>query len=167
MLSIESGSRPSSRGARSSCSFSSTALGLKNVSPNPREPSSVWTYAQRSCGNSSIRTVSIFVIFIVPGPNAFYGSPSFSRLALTAHRIPDIVNRLMGIRMFGSVHKAGARFSIGTILCLSFLSVSLIAQVGSAVITGVVTDPSLSPIPNTKLRVVNEQSGVCDGTHHK
>ena len=26
-------------------------------------------------------------------------------------------------------------------------------------ITGVVTDPSLSPIPNTEMRVINEQSG--------
>src|SRR4051812_46129690 len=46
--------------------------------------------------------------------------------------------------------------TVGTWLFAS----SLLAQVGSAVITGVVTDPTNTPVPNANVRVVNEALGV-------
>src|SRR4051812_7441453 len=43
---------------------------------------------------------------------------------------------------------------------MAVVSGRLNAQVGSAVITGVVTDPTRTPIPSAAVRVVNEESGV-------
>jgi len=64
----------------------------------------------------------------------------------------------MGVRVFPLLFSPPV-LRLGGMVALSLVPYCLIAQVGSAVITGVVTDPSRAPIPNANVRIVNEQSG--------
>ena len=64
----------------------------------------------------------------------------------------------MGVKVFPLLF-APPVLRLGAMAALSLVPYCLIAQVGSAVITGVVTDPSRAPIPNANVRIVNEQSG--------